>query len=693
MLKKLDCQKNEKDRVTTHTEIGAATAPFYRRVTHACAFLAVALISCGCGTVQSSKIQSSPLTVAVTSPASGATVAGTVMIVATASAGASSVQFVIDNKSAGSAVSTAPFSYSLNTTTLANGSHSLAAVASNAAGQTATSAAVRITVNNSHLQITTSSLPAGQVGTAYSATMQATGGTAPYAWKVSGGLLPAGVMLSTDGILSGTPTLSGSFSVTVSVADSAGLSTSSMFSIAITIRGSPLTVAVTSPAPGATVAGTIMIVATASAGASSVQFLIDGKSAGSPVSTAPFSFSLNTTTLANGSHSLAAAASNLAGQTATSAAVPITVNNSHLQITTSSLPSGQVGTSYSSTLQATGGTAPYAWTISGGQLPAGVNLSSGGVLSGTPTLSGSFTVTVSVADSAGLSASSTFSIAITATTPPPSSPFGHVVIVVEENTDYSAVIGNSSAPYLNTLANQYGLATQYYANTHPSIGNYFVLATGQTLTNDDSQTPLSFPVSVDNVVRELVAAGKTWRGYAESIPAVGYVGGDATGPDGGQFYTRHMPLPYMTDVQDNTVQRQNIVPFTQFAVDLSANALPDYSFITPNGCDDAHDCGLAVADTWLETNIDPLIKSPMFQKDGLLIILFDESGSDNTNGGGRVAAILISPFSKLGFKSTTMYQHQSVLRLMLEGLGVTAVPAPASAAPVMWEFFTFTPPA
>ena len=99
-----------------------------------------------------------------------------------------------------------------------------------------------------------------------------------------------------------------------------------------------------------------------------------------------------------------------------------------------------------------------------------------------------------------------------------------------------------------------------------------------------------------------------------------------------------------------------------------------------------------MADSWLQTNIDPLIKSAEFQKDGLLIIAVDESGSDNTNGGGRVAAIIISPFAKLGFKSTTLYQHESVLRLMLEGLGIKVLPGAAATAPKMWEFFTFTPP-
>jgi len=80
--------------------------------------------------------------------------------------------------------------------------------------------------------------------------------------------------------------------------------------------------------------------------------------------------------------------------------------------------------------------------------------------------------------------------------------------------------------------------------------------------------------------------------------------------------------------------------------------LPNFSWIAPNGCDDAHDCSLSTADTWLQTNIDPLIKNATFQKDGLLVIVFDESANDNTSGGGRVAAVLISPaFSHVAYQS------------------------------------------
>ncbi len=84
------------------------------------------------------------------------------------------------------------------------------------------------------------------------------------------------------------------------------------------------------------------------------------------------------------------------------------------------------------------------------------------------------------------------------------------MVVVEENANAASVIGNTTAmPYLNSLADQYGSATQYYANTHPSIGNYMMLVTGQVLTDDDLQTPASFPVAADNVVRQLVANGKS----------------------------------------------------------------------------------------------------------------------------------------------------------------------------------------
>jgi len=233
--------------------------------------------------------------------------------------------------------------------------------------------------------------------------------------------------------------------------------------------------------------------------------------------------------------------------------------------------------------------------------------------------------------------------------------FNHVYIVVEENTDYTSVIGSSSMPYLNGLAQQYGLATQYYANTHPSIGNYFMMTVGKIITNDASYSSLVWD---DNVVRRLLAAHKTWKSYAEDLPSVGYTGGDV-----GNYARKHNVFALLSDVANDPVQSNNLVPFTQFATDLANNALPNYSFIVPNLCNDAHDCSLGTADTWLQANIDPLIKSAQFQQDGLLIILFDEAGGDNTHGGGRIAWVSVSAKSKSGYQSTTLYQHASTMRL------------------------------
>src|SRR4051812_39446885 len=139
--------------------------------------------------------------------------------------------------------------------------------------------------------------------------------------------------------------------------------------------------------------------------------------------------------------------------------------------------------------------------------------------------------------------------------------FGHVVIVVEENHGYSSVVGSSSMPYLNSLAQKYGLATNYYANTHPSIGNYFEMTVGQIITNSDGYTGT---VTANNVVRQLLVAGKTWKSYAESLPSVGYTGGDKY-----PYSKHHNPFAYFSDVVNSSNQKSNVVPFTQFATDLA----------------------------------------------------------------------------------------------------------------------------
>ncbi|MCX6780440.1 MAG: acid phosphatase [Candidatus Magasanikbacteria bacterium] len=239
--------------------------------------------------------------------------------------------------------------------------------------------------------------------------------------------------------------------------------------------------------------------------------------------------------------------------------------------------------------------------------------------------------------------------------------FGHEVVVLLENHSYEQVIDNSKMPYLNSLAKAYAYTAEYYANTHPSIGNYFFLTTGKIQSNDDG---FKGKVTDDNIVRKLNGAGKSWTVYADALPKVGYMGGNI-----GTYIKRHNPFVYFTDVIDHPSQQNKIVPFTQFSKDLAAGTLPSFSFIVPDGCHTSHDCGRTEADKWLKANIDPLVKNSSFMKDGLLVIVFDEGQeSDKRHGGGRIPVVFVGDKVRPEYKSREFYQHPDLLRTLLEGL-------------------------
>jgi len=295
--------------------------------------------------------------------------------------------------------------------------------------------------------------------------------------------------------------------------------------------------------------------------------------------------------------------------------------------------------------------------------------------------------------------------------------FQHVVIVVEENQSFEDVIRkDSKMPYLNELASRGGLAHRYYANTHPSINDYFILTTGRRGTSLPYALADTFGgiVSGESVATILTRHGKSWKAYAENLPQAGYIGTDS-GP--GRLYARrHNPFAYLRGVVDPSPgggQRENIVPFTRFAADLKDNKLPNYSFVIPNLVNDAHDnprtrrgaaCGddesLKTADDWLKTNIKPLVDSPSFEKDTLLLIVFDEAcdkggkkdGSLNMSqkkgGGGHIAGVLVGAhLPSTGCVSDTVFNHESILRLTLRALGVNEFPGAAETAPDLGEFF------
>jgi acid phosphatase len=274
----------------------------------------------------------------------------------------------------------------------------------------------------------------------------------------------------------------------------------------------------------------------------------------------------------------------------------------------------------------------------------------------------------------------------------------HVFLVVLENHSFSNVIGSPAMPYLNGLANSNALAANYFAVTHPSLGNYFMLTAGELETNPVLGDSFPGPVTDDNLVRAFAGSGKTWKAYMQSLPSPGYIG-----PDVGPYVKRHNPFAYFTDVAgangaQPTAMAVNIVNFTQLGTDIAANAVPNFAFIAPDVNNDAHDCPgggttcadtdkLTAADNWLRTNIDPLIHNPALSN-SVFIITFDEGlDTDLTNGGGQVATVLVGTHVKMAFRSSTLYLHQNTLRLILDLLKVGDHPGLSSTATTMAEFF------
>jgi large repetitive protein len=237
--------------------------------------------------------------------------------------------------------------------------------------------------------------PGGEVGVAYTTTFTVTGGTSPLTWSISSGTVPAGLSLAAStGVLSGTPTAAGMFTFTVKVTDKSGLTDTKSTSITI-IPGPSMTFAAP---PGGWTHTVYLYTLTASGGTAPLTWTVtsgslpagvilsaDGNLTGTPTATGTFSFTVKATD-ANGQSATQATSLTIAtGVSTTFSAPPATV----------------VGALYSFTLTATGGTTPYTWSVNSGTLPPGITLSSAGVLSGTPTTTGSFTFSVNVIDKNG----------------------------------------------------------------------------------------------------------------------------------------------------------------------------------------------------------------------------------------------------------------------------------------------------
>ena len=256
------------------------------------------------------------------------------------------------------------------------------------------------------LSITTNSLPSWTVSVAYSQTLAVTGGTAPYTWTITSGTLPSGLSLSSSGVISGTPTTAGDpTSVTFQVTDSVSKTVTKSMSITINASPSIGTVSLPNGTVGVSYSQTLSV----TGGTSPYTWSIATGSLPSGLSLSSSGVVSGTPTTAGGPTSITFKVTDLTSTTATkSLSIAITTPPS---ISTSSLPNGTVGTAYSQTLAATGGTSPYSWTVIAGSLPSGLTLSSSGLISGTPTTAGGPTsITLKVTDNNNLTATKVLSV-------------------------------------------------------------------------------------------------------------------------------------------------------------------------------------------------------------------------------------------------------------------------------------------
>jgi phosphatidylinositol-3-phosphatase len=288
--------------------------------------------------------------------------------------------------------------------------------------------------------------------------------------------------------------------------------------------------------------------------------------------------------------------------------------------------------------------------------------------------------------------------------------FQHVFVIMMENTGFDSLIGNPNAPFINSVAATNGLATNYFGVTHPSQPNYIAATSGSTngVTNDDDTT-----IDVTNIVDQLEAKGKTWKAYMQSLSLC------ITKLDhacGNQLYERkHNPFISYADVQNNPARMANIVDLSQFSTDLASKNVPDYSWISPDQCNDMHGragpstdpCNfgnvqglISTGDAFLSATVGAIMGSRAWNGNSIIFITWDESdftGSgpfgfgdtsgccDANPGGGHVVTLTISHSDHSARTSNVAYNHYSMLATIEGGwkLGCLAFTCDTANVPPM----------
>jgi hypothetical protein len=254
------------------------------------------------------------------------------------------------------------------------------------------------------------------------------------------------------------------------------------------------------------------------------------------------------------------------------------------------------------------------------------------------------------------------------TSPHPPATYGHVVWIWMENHSYGSVIGSSHAPYQTQLARQCGTATHYATVGSPSLPNYLGATAGTTFGIGDDNGPGSHALTADNLFRQVRAAGGTERSYEESMPA------NCALSSGGEYAVKHNPAAYYQGGGDRSACQADDVPMTQLLADLAAGRLPTFAFLTPNLCDDTHDCSVATGDAWLAGWVPKLLASAEYRAGSMaIVVVYDEYTP--------VPNAFIAPSVPPGTVVTVQVDHYALLRATEELLGLGAFLGRAAAAP------------
>lgn len=268
-------------------------------------------------------------------------------------------------------------------------------------------------------------------------------------------------------------------------------------------------------------------------------------------------------------------------------------------------------------------------------------------------------------------------------TPAPEGPEAaveHIVVIVEENHSASNILDDPGTPFINRLAAENAVATNYHAVAHPSLPNYLALTSGTTAgITDDCDPGSDCTARVHNITDAIEESGRTWKMYAEGMPA------PCTAVDSGRYAARHNPFMYFPGVTgDQASCAQHDVPFTQLAEDLkTTSSLPNYVFISPDTCNDMHDCPVATGDAWLAREVPRILESPAFtQQDSLLVLTWDEDDHHDDN---RVLALFAGPAARPGHTSSRSYNHYSLLHTVEELWGLPPMTGNDRRAPVMGD--------